>query len=138
MSGATAPEPAASRPKPALLVIFVFKVPASKHQRFDDWASRFDQYKERLGIESEHYLTLPLPDGVFEGWRGLEKATGTPASEETWIVLERYASRELRTTYLDSTGAERERFFAELHSLTGPGEQIMNEYYPKGWEGYRS
>lgn len=138
MSDSTAPEPPTSRPKPALLVIFIFKVPRSNHQRFVDWASKFDGYKEQLGIESQHYLTLPLPVGVFEGWRGLEKATGTPRDDETWIVLERYPTRELRTTYLDSTEAERERFFAELRSLTSPGEQIMNEYYPEGWEGYRS
>jgi len=130
---------AAGRPtKPAVVVMFVFKVPAANHRSFDDWAARYDRYKEGLGIDSEHFITLPLPQGAFDGWRGLETAVGTPVEGETWVVIERYKSRELRTEFLNSRDEpERVKFFAELQRITAPGDQIMNEHYPKGWKGYR-
>lgn len=118
--------------------MFVLKIPKSKHAAFVDWANRFDRYKEALGIESEHYLTHPLPEGIFEGWRGLEKPIAAAGGEETWILLERYKSRELRTSYLDTMDdPKRVTLFEEMHSLTVGGDQIMNEFYPEGWAGYR-
>jgi hypothetical protein len=126
------------RDRPALLVVFVVKVPASRHAAFRDWATRFDRYKAGLGIESEHFVTLPLPPGVSDGWRGLENAVGTSEGEETWVIIERFATREQRTRYLETREEpERVRYFEELHRLASDGEQVMNEQYPEGWEGFR-
>ncbi len=118
--------------------MFVLKIPRSKHAAFVDWADRFDRYKEALGIESEHYLTHPLPEGIFEGWRGLEKPIGAAAGVETWILLERYKSRGLRTRYLNTRDdPKRVALFDEMRSLTVGRDQIMNEFFPRGWAGFR-
>jgi hypothetical protein len=124
--------------KQEVLVIFVLKVPARKHNAFQDWATRFGKYKDKFGIVSEHYVTCPLPEGVFTDWRGLESAVGTAVEDETWIVIERFRSKEMRTDYLNlENDPERVTLFAELKTLTSSGQQIMNEYFPDNWKGFR-
>lgn len=119
-------------------VMFIFKVLSKNHARFSDWITRFEKYKDNIGIRSEHYIVFPLPKGKFNGWRGVEEAIESAEDEEVWVTLEHFTSRKQRTEYLETMGdPERKKILGEMPDLVAPNIQIMNELFTDSWGGYR-